>query len=80
MVVYPCSCWCGKEGYREVIILEHLGTSLDDLISVQNFDHRKTFFFASRMVCSLYTYGDLIELFPQLSAWKTRTVHRECHT
>jgi predicted Ser/Thr protein kinase len=48
----PAVWWYGKEGYREVIVLEHLGSSLGDLISAQNFDHRKTFFFASQMVCS----------------------------
>lgn len=64
----PPVCWYGKEGYHEVIVLEHLGTSLGDLISTQKFDPRKTFFFASQMVRSLYTYKDLIDLFPQLSA------------
>src|ERR1019366_9077039 len=47
--------WYGKEGYHEVIVLEHLGTSLGDLICTQEFDHSKTFFFASQMVCSSYT-------------------------
>lgn len=63
----PTVWWYGKEGNHEVIVLEHLGTSLSDLIGVQGFDH-KPFLFASRMVRSLYTYKDLIELFPQLSA------------
>jgi serine/threonine protein kinase len=51
--------WYGKEGHHEVIVLENLGTSLGDLLSAQNFDHRKIFFFASQMVRSLYTYRDL---------------------
>jgi serine/threonine protein kinase len=42
--------WYGKEGPYEVLVLEYLGTSLGDLISAQQFDHRKTFFFASQMV------------------------------
>lgn len=37
--------WYGKEGSYEVIVLDHLGTSLADLISTQQFDHWKTFFF-----------------------------------
>jgi serine/threonine protein kinase len=61
-------CWYGKEGCYEVIILEHLGALLGDLISAQQLDHRKTFFFASQMVRSLCTYKDLTEIFPQLSA------------
>jgi serine/threonine protein kinase len=61
-------CWYGKEGSYEVIVLENLGTSLGDLVSAQQFDHRKTFFFASQMVRSLCTYRDLTEFFPQLSA------------
>jgi hypothetical protein len=64
----PAVCWYGKGGCHEVIVLEHLGISLGDLISAQNFDHRKTFFFASQMVRSLYTYWGLIDLFPHLSA------------
>jgi serine/threonine protein kinase len=62
--------WYGKEGYHEVIVLEYLGTSLSELISMQHFDQMKTFFFASQMVRnvhSLYTYRDLTELFPQVS-------------
>jgi serine/threonine protein kinase len=64
----PAVCWYGKEGYHEVIVMEYLGTSLGDLIKTQNIDHNKTFYLASQMVRSLYTYRDLIELFPQLSA------------
>jgi hypothetical protein len=45
--------WYGKEDIYEVIVLDFLGTSLDDMISTQQFDRRKTFFFASQMVCSL---------------------------
>ena len=60
--------WYGKEDIYEVIILDFLGTSLDDMISMQQFDCRKTFFFTSHMVCSLciITYehmGVLLGLF-----------------
>ncbi len=47
--------WYGKEGKYEIIVLEHLGTSLDDLISKQKLDYRKTSLYASQMVSSLYT-------------------------
>lgn len=45
--------WYGKEDSYEVIVLDHLGTSLGDLISAQPFDQWKIFFFASQMVRSL---------------------------
>jgi hypothetical protein len=44
--------WYGKEGPYEVIIMEHLGTLLGNLISMQQFDLRKTVFFTSQMVHS----------------------------
>jgi hypothetical protein len=47
--------WYGKEGAHEVIVLEHLGTSLSDLVSEQQVDRSKTFLYASQMVCSLHT-------------------------
>jgi hypothetical protein len=47
--------WYGIESDYEVIVLENLGTSIGDLISTHQFDHGKTFFFASQMVRSLYT-------------------------
>jgi hypothetical protein len=46
--------WYGKEGQSEVIILYHLGTSLGDLIRKQQFDHERTFLYASQMVCPLH--------------------------
>ena len=42
--------WYGKEGQYEVLILDHLGTSLDDLIRGQLVDSRKIFQYASQMV------------------------------
>ncbi|KAH9973393.1 kinase-like domain-containing protein, partial [Russula vinacea] len=64
--------WYGKEDIYEVIVMDFLGTSLDDMISMQHFDHRKTFFSASQMVRSIYhyvqTYRDLTRLVLQLSA------------
>jgi serine/threonine protein kinase len=43
-------CWYGKEGIHEVIALEYLGTSLDDLICEHPLSVRKTFLYASQMV------------------------------
>jgi hypothetical protein len=48
--------WYGKEGRHEVIVLEYLGASLDDLVATQQLDHLETFFFASQMVHSLCMY------------------------
>jgi serine/threonine protein kinase len=47
--------WFGKEGIHEVIVLDYLGTSLDDLISGQQSGHREVFLYAPQMVCTLYT-------------------------
>jgi hypothetical protein len=46
--------WYGKEGVYEVIVLEHLGNSLGDLINMRQFNHREAFLYVSQMVCSLY--------------------------
>jgi serine/threonine protein kinase len=43
-------CWYGKEGIYEVIALEYLGTSLDDLTCEDGLGVRKTFLYASQMV------------------------------
>ena len=48
--------WYGIEGSYEVIVLDHLGTSLGDSIHAQQFDRRKTFFFASQFVRLFSTY------------------------
>ena len=48
-------CWYGKEGPYKVIVLEHLGTSLGDLVSEQQVNHSKTFMYASQMVWSSHT-------------------------
>ena len=45
-------CWYGKEGPYEVIVMDHLGTSLGDLISGGQVDHREVFQYAPQMVCS----------------------------
>lgn len=45
--------WYGKEGLYEVIVLEHLGNSLGDLINERQLDHKEVFLYASQMVCSL---------------------------
>jgi hypothetical protein len=47
--------WYGKEGLHEIIVLEYLGTSLEDLIRKRWFDPRKAFLYAPRMVRLLYT-------------------------
>jgi len=43
--------WYGKEDIYEVIALKYLGTSLDDLICEHQLGIRKTFLYASQMVC-----------------------------
>jgi hypothetical protein len=50
--------WYGKEGVYEVLVLDHLGTSLGDLIDQLKFDHRKTFLYATEMVRLLYKTND----------------------
>ena len=42
----------GKEGQYEVLVLDHLGTSLDKLINGQEINHERIFQYASQMVCS----------------------------
>ena len=42
--------WYGKETVYEIIVLEHLGTSLADLIHEQQFDRKKVFVYAAQMV------------------------------
>ena len=42
--------WYGKEGTHEVIVLDHLGASLGDLIDQPEFDHGKTFSYTTQMV------------------------------
>jgi len=43
-------CWYGKEGIYEVIALENLRTSLDDLICKHQLSIRRMFLYASQMV------------------------------
>lgn len=50
--------WYGKEDVYEVIVLNHLGTSLGDLIDQPNFDRRMTFVYATQMVRVLYKTND----------------------
>ena len=50
--------WYGKEGTYEVIVLNHLGTSLGNLINQPKFDHRMTFTYATQMVHLLYKTND----------------------
>jgi hypothetical protein len=45
--------WYGKEGPYEVIVMNHLGTLLGDLINGGQVDHREVFQYAPQMVCSL---------------------------
>jgi hypothetical protein len=54
----PQVLWYGKEGSHEVIVLDYLRTSLSDLIDWLEFDHRKTFSYATQMVCLLYKTDD----------------------
>lgn len=50
--------WYGKEDIYEVIVLDHLGTSLGDLIDQLKFDHEKTFSYATQMVRTLCIAND----------------------
>jgi hypothetical protein len=50
--------WYGKEGVYEVIVMGNLGTSLGDLINQIEFDHGKTFSYATQMVRLLYKTND----------------------
>jgi len=43
--------WYGKEGWYQVIVLEHLGNSLGDLVNEKRLDCEKVFSCASQMVC-----------------------------
>jgi hypothetical protein len=56
----PQVLWYGKEDVYEVIVLDHLGTSLRDLIGQLKFDHRETFSYASQMVRLLYKQTALL--------------------
>lgn len=47
--------WYGKEGQYEVLVLDHLGTSLDKFINGQEISHDRVFQYASQMVCSSRT-------------------------
>ena len=50
--------WYSKEDIYEVIVMDHLETSLGDLINQFKFDHEKTFLYATQMVCMLYKPND----------------------
>ena len=43
--------WYGKEGQHDVIVLDHLRTSFDNLISGQQVDHGRIFQYTSQKVC-----------------------------
>jgi serine/threonine protein kinase len=53
--------WYSKEGVYEVIVMDNLGTSLGDLINQIEFDHGKTFLYATQMVCLLYNTNNCIK-------------------
>jgi serine/threonine protein kinase len=48
--------WYGKEDMYEVLVLEYLGNSLDDLINEQKLNIGKAFLCASQMVRPLYLF------------------------
>ncbi|KAF8494316.1 kinase-like domain-containing protein [Russula emetica] len=54
----PRVLWYGKESIYEVIVLDHLGTSLGDLIDQLEFDHRKTFSYATQMLLAVQSLHD----------------------
>jgi hypothetical protein len=58
----PQVLWYGKEDVYEVIVLDHLRTSLRDLIGQLKFDHRETFSYASQMVHLLYKQTALLNV------------------
>jgi hypothetical protein len=60
--------WYGKEGEHEVIVMEHLETSLGDLVTEQELDRRKTFEYALQMVCSSCALKGLIETYVHAQA------------
>lgn len=47
--------WFGREGVHDVIIMDYLGTSLDDFFSGQQSGNREVFLYAPQMVRALYT-------------------------
>ena len=47
----PQVLWYGKEGIYEVIVLDHLGASLGNLVDQLDFDTRKIFLYTIQMVC-----------------------------
>ena len=50
--------WYSKEDVYEVIVFDHLGTSLGNLVDRPKFDHRKIFLYATQMVRLLYKTND----------------------
>jgi len=48
----PSVHWYGKESQYEVLVLDHLGTSLSNLINEDRIDDGEVFLYASQMVCS----------------------------
>ena len=65
--------WYGKEGVHEVIVLDHLRISLDDLVHQPKFDRRETFSYASQMVRLLYkTNGHTIHTLAYSSQQSSR--------
>ena len=63
--------WYGKEGGYKVIILDYLRTSLGNLIDQLKFDHRKTFSYATQMVCLLYKTDDHTKYTLMCSSWQS---------
>ena len=50
----PSVHWYGKESQYEVLVLDHLGTSLGNLINEDRIDNGEVFLYALQMVCSQY--------------------------
>ena len=64
--------WYGKEGAHEVIVMDHLGTSLGDLVDQIKFDHRKLFLYATQMVRLFYKTNSHTKLtLPCSSQWSS---------
>jgi hypothetical protein len=66
--------WYGKEGPYEVIVMNHLGTSLGDLISGGQVDHGKIFQYAPQMVCSSLNKNILLNSYMHSSQQLSRNI------
>lgn len=75
----PEVLWYGKEGQREIIILQHLGTSLGNLVKERQFDPKSIFLYASQMVhCSVHERILLLNILSRSQLTAIESLHN-CH-